>query len=83
MGSCEIRFRQKQDYHVLNPLPPFYPNQLAETKVIDNYHLWIATQHFALTSARRAWTLLACTVLHIVPMFFGRHTWEQYKLELR
>jgi hypothetical protein len=33
MGSCEIRFRQKQDYHVLNPLPPFYPDQLAETKV--------------------------------------------------
>jgi hypothetical protein len=32
MGSCEIRFGQKQDYHVLNPLPSLYPNQLAETK---------------------------------------------------
>jgi hypothetical protein len=33
MGSCEICFPQKQDYHVLNPLPSFYPVQLAETKV--------------------------------------------------
>jgi hypothetical protein len=23
MGSCDIRFRKKQDYHVLSPLPPF------------------------------------------------------------
>lgn len=37
MGSCEIRFGQKQDYHVLNPLPPFYPNQLAETKVYRDF----------------------------------------------
>jgi hypothetical protein len=33
MGSCEICFGQKQDYHALNPLPLFYPNTLAETKV--------------------------------------------------
>jgi hypothetical protein len=33
MGSCEIRFGQKQDYHVLNPLPSLYPNQLAETSL--------------------------------------------------
>jgi hypothetical protein len=31
----------------------------------------------------RAWTLLACTVPYIVLMFFGRHTWEQEKLEAR
>jgi hypothetical protein len=39
MGSCEIRFGQKQDYHVLNPLPSLYPNQLAETKVYQEFHL--------------------------------------------
>ena len=33
MGSCEIRFGQKQDYHVLNPLPSLFVIQLAETKV--------------------------------------------------
>jgi hypothetical protein len=27
--------------------------------------------------------MLACTVPHIVPMFFGRHTWEQKKLEAK
>jgi len=32
MGSCEIRFGQKQDYHVLNPLPSLFAIQLAETK---------------------------------------------------
>jgi hypothetical protein len=36
MGSCEIFFRQKQDYHILNPLPLFYPHQLAETKVLKD-----------------------------------------------
>ena len=37
MGSCEICFGQKQDYHVLNPLPSFYPDQLAETKVTGHF----------------------------------------------
>jgi hypothetical protein len=37
MGSCEIRFSQKQDYHVLNPLPFLFLDQLAETKVLSTY----------------------------------------------
>jgi len=31
----------------------------------------------------QVWTLLACIVPHIVPMFFGRHMWEQYKPKIR
>jgi hypothetical protein len=44
MGSCEIRFGQKQDYHVLNPLPSLYPSQLAETKVQRNIYIQQQTQ---------------------------------------
>ena len=40
MGSCEIRFGQKQDYHVLNPLPSLYPNQLAETKAVKDVDVY-------------------------------------------
>lgn len=32
MGSCEIRFLVKQDYHILNPLPSLFHMHLAETK---------------------------------------------------
>ena len=35
MGSCEIRFLVKQDYHILNPLPSLFHMHLAETKVAE------------------------------------------------
>ena len=40
MGSCEICFGQRQDYHVLSPLPLFYSDDLAESKAHVTLNKW-------------------------------------------